>query len=506
MIGQTQKLTRYYSTLPWFRQFTNPSGALNFALICLLLGVTLPPGAAFADSSPAPKPNIVLVLADDLGYGDLACYGHPTFKTPNLDRLAAEGARLTQFNTPSPYCAPSRAALLTGRYPWRCGMPENPHPAQDAAATGVKPENDKIGLPLTEITLAELLKKAGYATACIGKWHLGHYPQFYPTRRGFDEYYGIPYSNDMRPVQVLRDEQVVEYPAVLTTLTRRYTERARSFIERNRSRPFFLYFAEMHPHKPLAPGEAFYKKSGAGLYGDTVAELDWSVGQVLAKLREFHLETNTLVLFTSDNGPWYGGSTGGLRGMKGSTFEGGYRVPCIARWPGRIPANHVNNSLAILMDLFPTVLAAAGVEPPNDRVLDGLNIMPLFTSNATSPHDVTFGMTGPNLASIRDSRWKLHLLKPAEVRPSREGERWIDPRAPDGVTILAPYEQYQPDAYPGLSTGDSGKSLLLFDLQQDSGEQTDLAAQYPDIVSKLKHRYDQTKADLASSPYARKSP
>jgi len=293
----------------------------------------------------------VVILADDLGYGDLGCYGHPAFKTPHLDRMAAQGARLTSFNTPMPFCAPTRASLMTGRYPWRCGLTTNPHPAQDGLRLGMGTARDSAGLPFSEITLGRHLQRAGYVTACIGKWHLGHQPEFLPTRRGFDEYLGIPYSNDMRPVKLLDGEQVVEYPVVQTTLTARYTQRALRFIEHNRSRPFFLYLAHMHVHKPLAPGEMFYRKSNAGLYGDTVAELDWSVGEIMKGLKELGLDESTFVIFTSDNGPWYGGSTGGLRGMKASTFEGGYRVPFIARWPGRIPAGHVNDGLAVMMDI-----------------------------------------------------------------------------------------------------------------------------------------------------------
>lgn len=475
----------------------------RFSLLALLAVFAW--GASIS-AAEQPRPNIVILLADDLGYGDLACYGHPTFKTPNLDRMATEGARLTQFDTPAPYCAPTRAALMTGRYPWRCGLPNNPHPAEDARVNQIAASHDRMGLPVSEVTLADVLRKAGYATICIGKWHLGHQPELLPTRRGFDEYFGIPYSNDMRPVHLLEGEKVVEYPVALTTLTRRYTERALNFIERNRAKPFFLYFAHMHPHKPLAPGEAFYKKSGAGLYGDTIAELDWSVGQVLAKLKELQLDTNTLVLFTSDNGPWYGGSAGGLRGMKGSTYEGGYRVPCLARWPGQIPAGHVNDANAITMDLFPTVLAAAVIEPPKGLVLDGRNILPLFTSTADSPHEVIFEMTGSNLAAVRDQRWKLHVLKPSPGQLRPPGERWIDPRAPDGVTILAPYEQYQPDAYPGLRTGDSPRPMMLFDLQEDPGEQRDVAGQQADVVARLKRQYDQMKTELDSTPARSQAP
>ena len=477
--------------------------SLIAASALVLAWVGRSPSAEDSAGPPPARPNIVLILADDLGYGDLGCYGHPTFKTPHLDNLAAQGARLTRFNTPMAFCAPSRAALITGRYPWRCGLTANPHPAEDIAATGVQTGPDQLGLPLSERTLAQCLRDAGYATACIGKWHLGHQPRFLPTRRGFDEYLGIPYSNDMRPVQLLDGEEVIEYPVVQATLTRRYTERALKFIERHRQKPFFLYFAHMHVHKPLAPGQTFYKKSGAGLYGDVVAELDWSVGEVLAKLKDLGLEANTLVLFTSDNGPWYGGSTGGLRGMKGSTFEGGYRVPLIARWPGRIPAGHVNHAPAIIMDLFPTVLAAAGIAPPADRVLDGRDILPLLTSAAKSPHDVIFGMSGPRLATVRDERWKLHVLAPAARKSVRPDEKWTDPRAPDGVTILAPYEQYHPSQHPGVETGDPPRPLMLFDLQNDPAEQHDVAAEQPDAVARLKSKYEEINRLVPAAPAAK---
>lgn len=218
----------------------------------------------------AQRPNVVVILADDLGYGDLGCYGHPKFKTPRLDQMAAEGARLTQFNTPAPFCAPTRASLMTGRYPFRCGMTQNPAPDGGPAA-------DALALPKSEITLAQVLKSAGYATGMVGKWHLGHHAASLPTERGFDSYYGIPYSNDMRPVQVLEGTKVVEYPVVQTTLTQRYTDRAVDFIKRHAAKPFFLYFAEAMPHKPLAASEKHYQKSGAGLYGDVLMDLDESV-------------------------------------------------------------------------------------------------------------------------------------------------------------------------------------------------------------------------------------
>lgn len=453
-----------------------------------LLGCLFAAATAFAADVQRP-PNIVLILADDLGYGDLSCYGHPQFKTPYLDRLAAEGARLTHFNTPMPFCAPTRASLLTGRYPFRCRMTGNPAPDGGAAA-------DALALPSDEVLLSQILRSAGYRTGMVGKWHLGHkQPESLPTRRGFEEYLGILYSNDMRPVQLIDGEKPIEYPLVQATITERYTQRALDFIERNRAQPFFLYLAHAMPHKPLAVSEKFYKQSGAGLYGDVLAELDAGIGRVLAKLKDLALDDETLVLFTSDNGPWFGGSTGGLRGMKGSSFEGGYRVPMIARWPGKIPAGHVSHSPAVMPDLFATVLAAAKVPLPGDHTIDGKNILPLLTSDATSPHEAIFGHSGPRLATVRDQRWKLHVLQPGAGQKSLPpGEKWIDPRGPDGVTILAPYEQTHPSQYPGLLTGDAPRAMMLFDLQSDPGEQKDVSAEHPDQVDRLKRLFDAMNA------------
>jgi uncharacterized sulfatase len=465
--------------------------AWRSGLVVLIVLGCRPQGAPAAE--PSARPNVVIILADDMGGGDLGCYGHPRFKTPNLDRMAAEGVRLTQFNTPMPFCAPTRAALLTGRYPFHHGLTGNPTP--DAG-----PEADRLALGAGEVTLAQVFKQAGYATGMVGKWHLGHkQPGQLPTGRGFDEYLGIPYSNDMRPVQLLDADKVVEYPVVQATLTQRYTERARRFLERNRDRPFFFYFAHAMPHKPLAVSEAFYKKSGAGLYGDALAELDWSVGQVLAALKDLGLDDRTLVLFTSDNGAWFGGSTGGLRGMKGTTWEGGYRVPMIARWPGHLPTGKVIDAPAVMMDLFPTALAAAGIAPPSDRTIDGKDLLPLLTGKEPAVHDVIFGHQGARLATVRDARWKLHVLPARDTRIGNPGERWIDPRGPDGVTILAPYEQAQPGEYPGLRTGDETRALSLFDLAGDPGEQHDVAAAHPDVVARLKDRYDRILKEQATS-------
>jgi uncharacterized sulfatase len=449
------------------------------ARLLAVLFALLPLHAQAAPTSPPP--NIIVILADDLGYGDLSGYGHPKFKTPNLDRMAAEGAKLTHFNCPASFCAPTRASLITGRYPFRCGMTQNPAP--DGG-----PDARVLHLPESEITLAQVLKGAGYATDMIGKWHLGDAkPEWLPTHRGFDEYLGIPYSNDMRPVQLLEGDRRIEYPVVQATLTQRYTARALNFLERKKAVPFFLYFAQAMPHKPLAASETFYKKSGAGLYGDAVAELDWSVGEVLAKVKSLGLDENTFIDFTSDNGATFGGSTGGLRGMKGSSYEGGYRVPCIARWPGKIPAVHVSAQPAVMMDLFSTVLKIAGAPAPAGRVIDGRDIFSLFTSDAPSPHDFIFGQQTEYLATVRDARWKLHVRRPGNGLASiyKPGEQYVDPRGPDGVTILAPYEQAQPSEHPGLLTGDAPKPMQLFDLQTDPAEQHDVAAQHPEIVARL---------------------
>jgi N-acetylgalactosamine-6-sulfatase len=449
-------------------------------------------GHVAAHGDDARRPNVVIILADDLGYGDLGCYGHPKFKTPNLDRMASEGARLTQFNCPAPFCAPTRASLLTGRYPFRCGMVANPAP--DGG-----PQADALHLPESEVTLAQLFQQAGYATGMVGKWHLGHaQPQWLPTHRGFDEYLGIPYSNDMRPVQLVERDQRVEYPVIQVNLTQRYTARALAFIEKHKQQPFFLYLAHVMPHKPLAASESYYQKSGSGLYGDVLSELDAGIGQVLSKLKQLQLDEKTFVVFTSDNGAWFGGSCGGLRGMKGSSYEGGYRVPCIARWPGKIPSGHVSAEPAVMMDLFATVLKIANLQPPGDRVMDGRDIFPLFISDAKSPHQAIFGAQGGKLATVRDQRWKLHVLAPRDgfLALDKPGERWIDPRGPDGVTILAPYEQYQPSEHPGLRTGDPPRAMQLFDLQNDPGEQHDVAAKHADIVNRLKALYDAANRDV----------
>lgn len=434
------------------------------------------------------KPNFVVIFADDLGYGDLSSYGATAHKTPVLDRMAEQGIRFTDFYVPMPFCAPSRASLLTGRYPFRNGMMTNPAP--DAGI------ND-VALAQDEVTFAESLKPLGYATAAIGKWHLGHVEGTLPRTQGFDEYFGILYSNDMRPVQLIENESVAEYPVPQSTLTRRYTDRALDFIERNRNKPFCLYLPHAMPHKPLAASEDFYTPDTPGdLYSDVIRELDASVGDILAKLKELNLDEKTLVVFTSDNGPWFGGSTAGLRGMKGRPWDGGIRVPMIARWPGKIPAGRVSKAVISSVDLFPTLLAAAGAGAPKGRTIDGKDLLPLLTGKTEeSPHEAIVAMRGQRLHMVRSGRWKLHVRAP-QSQPAYQEDvaNWVDPRAPDGVTILAQFEQAKPNQFPGSIAGVAARPMMLFDLETDPSEREDVSAEHPEVVARLKAFFDRLDA------------
>lgn len=411
-----------------------------------------------AGANKTTPPNFVILFADDLGYGDLGCYGHPTIRTSNLDRMATQGMRFTQFYSAACVCTPSRAALLTGRLPVRSGMCSNVRRVLFPDSTG--------GLPDSEITIAEVLKDVGYKTACIGKWHLGHLPQYLPTKQGFDSYFGLPYSNDMDRnreagifnVPLMRDEQIIERPAVQETLTRRYTEEAIRFIKSRGDQPFLLYLPYTFPHIPLFASEEFRNKSPRGLYGDVVEEMDWSVGQILDTLQSEKIAENTLVFFTSDNGPWLthkleGGSAGLLREGKGCTFEGGMREPAIAWWPGSIkPA--VSLDLACTMDLLPTLAALAGAKIPSDRELDGLDISPVLLGTGNSPRDRMFYYRGPRLMALRVGPWKAHF-----------------------------YTQPAYGRNPKLTAHDPP---LLFHLEHDPGEQYDVAAEHPDIIEKIR--------------------
>jgi arylsulfatase A len=350
---------------------------------------------ARADST---SPNVIVILADDLGYGDLGCYGS-SIDTPNIDRLAADGVRFTNFDSASPVCTPSRAAWLTGRYPTRYGVPR------------VLNETDTYGIPDSETTMAQMLKGAGYSTMCVGKWHLGSVPQFMPTNKGFDEFFGIPYSIDQGTRPLMHNLDVVEEPATLETLTQRYTATAVDYITRARSNPFFLYMGHSYPHLPLAVSTQFAGRSNEGLYGDVVQEIDWSVGQVLQAVRDNGLDSNTLVVFSSDHGPWFQGSPGRLRGRKGETFEGGVRVPFMARYPGVIPAGQISKAFATSLDLLPTVGRMTGAPlPPNP--LDGVDIRGLLTGDQTSVSRDTFlYFNDVYLQAARNGNWKLHVSR-----------------------------------------------------------------------------------------------
>lgn len=426
---------------------------------------------SYLSCDSARLPNFVIIFTDDQGYNDVGCYGATKFQTPNLDRMAEEGVKFTDFYVASSVCTPSRAALLTGCYPQRVGLPEVIGPKGPAWAEG----KTHIGLNSNETTIAEMLKPLGYATACFGKWHLGHLPPFFPTRHGFDEFFGLPYSNDMNPawddkfpdLPLMDGERVVEYNPDQTQLTTWFTERAVDFIEKNKNRPFFLYVPHPMPHVPLSVSQKFKGRSEQGIYGDVIMEIDWSVGQILDKLNELDLDENTVVMFTSDNGPWlkfgdHGGSAEPLRGGKFTTFEGGQRVPFIVRWPGKIPAGNECHEIAAAMDILPTIAFLSGAKLP-ERTIDGKNIWPLLENptNSKSPHQAIFFYLGNDLQAVRSSRWKLHFPHPyKKVVEAGSGG------------IRGKIEQKMLD-------------LALYDLEKDISEQIDLADQFPDIVASL---------------------
>lgn len=442
--------------------------------------------ALSSQAADSTRPNIVIIFADDLGWGDLGCYGHPNIRTPNLDRMAAEGMRFTEFYSAAEVCTPSRAALLTGRYPIRSGMCHDQFRVLRSRSLGQ--------LPDSEITLAEALKAKGYATGAIGKWHLG-VPQFnpggHPRKHGFDFYFGLPHSNDMDPTPVApkgagrlaeqraewwnaplyRNDQIVERPADQTTLTRRYTDEAVKFIQSNKAKPFFLYFPHTFPHTPLFASKDFAGKSPRGIYGDVVEELDASVGKVLDVLRAEKLAENTLVFFTSDNGPWLimsqqGGSAGLLRDGKGSTWEGGMRVPGIAWWPGKIKPT-VQRTMACTMDLFTTSLKLAGADVPGDRPIDGLDIRPLLFGTGTVSRDAYYFYRGTRLMAARAGDFKAHFM----TQPG--------------------YGQPKPDEHP---------VPLLFNLKVDASETFNVATNHPAVLAQITAAVEKHKAALQPAP------
>ena len=470
----------------------------RFGFVAALLSVGM---AATAATPPAPTragtPNVVIILADDLGYGDLGSYGGKRIRTPNLDRLAAEGMRFTSFYA-QPVCGPSRAALMTGSYPLRVAKRKNVvehHPRLHAQ----------------EITIAEILKTRGYATAAFGKWDLAGHTQkasayeldLLPTHQGFDEFFGTPSSNDAT-VNLLRGTKVEENNADMSTLTQRYTDEAIAFVRRSKDRPFFVYLAHSMPHTRVAASPAFSGKSAAGLYGDAVEELDAHFGRLWEALRAEGLDRSTYIIFTSDNGPWYldrhlaapddartrgpqgqlkypfnqrdergahYGSAAPLRGAKASSWEGGFRVPCIVRAPGRVAAGATSNELVTTLDLLPTLAQLAGATPPADRIIDGRDIRPLLhgMAGATSPTEAFYYYAHTRLEAVRSGRWKLHLSRP-------ENKPWSVFGAPAETAALA--------------------EPLLFDLAADIGERNNIAAQNPQVVTRLLALAEKARADI----------
>ena len=441
--------------------------------------------SCWAKVAQAEAPNFVVIFCDDLGYGDLSCFGNPNIKTPQLDRMAAEGQKWTHFYVASPVCTPSRAGLLTGRYPIRNGM-------TSAKRVVLFPDSAK-GLPPSEITIAEVLKGKNYASSAVGKWHLGHLPEFLPTNQGFDSYWGIPYSNDMDRTKgadpyrkmaedphwypdtnhyncpLMADQKIIERPADQNTVTRRYTEKAVAFIGENKEKPFFLYLAHSLPHIPLFCDKAFRGKSLGSLYGDVIEEIDWSVGQVLQAVRENGLTEKTVVVFSSDNGPWlsfktHGGSAGPLRAGKGTTFEGGQRVPTIFWGPGIVKPGLVTD-MGSTLDLMATFAALAGAKIPEDRSMDSFDLSPVLKGTGQSPRSEFHYWTRAELHAIRSGKWKLHL------------------------------KQREPIHYGKVVHLDKPE---LYDLTADISEAHDVAEAHPDVVARLQEKIEKHLEDTAS--------
>jgi len=429
------------------------------------------------------SPNVIIILLDDMGYGDLSVTGALGYKTPNIDRLCVEGMRFTQYYSAQAVSSASRAGLLTGCYPNRIGF------------SGALGPNAKVGISDSEETIAQMLKKKGYACGAFGKWHLGHHPQFLPVHHGFDEYYGLPYSNDMWPhhpeapkdypsLPMIEGDKVVNpdvTAADQTQLTTQYTERAVRFIEKNKNKPFFLYLAHSMPHVPLFVSDKFKGKSAQGLYGDVMMEIDWSIGEVLKALKKNGLDKNTLVIFTSDNGPWlnYGnhaGSTGGLREGKATVYEGGQRVPCLMRWTGKIPAGRICNQLMSAIDLLPTIAKFCDAPLPSLKI-DGVDISALMLGDETaSPRKYfLYYYDVNNLKAVRNDRFKLVLPHTGRT-----------------------YVGFLPgkDSQAGKVNNQNKEPLALFDLRRDPGERYDVQSMYPEVVAELMKVVEAARLDL----------
>ncbi len=437
-----------------------------FGLLCL-----------FAFQANAAKPNFIVIFTDDQGYGDLSCFGGTHVSTPRIDQMAKEGARLTSFYVAAPVCTPSRAALMTGCYPKRIDM-------ATGSDFGVLLAGDSKGLNPDEVTIAEVLKGAGYKTGMFGKWHLGDQPEFLPTKQGFDEFYGIPYSHDIHPfhpqkkwnfppLPLLEQEEVIETDPDANLLTRKFTERAVKFIEKHKKDPFFIYLPHPIPHRPLHVSSPYMEgvpadikerlskedgnidyKTRDKLFRQAIDEIDWSVGRILDSLKAEGVDENTFVIFTSDNGPAIG-KAGGLKGRKGSTFEGGMREATVVRWPGRIPAGKDNDELMTAMDLLPTFAKLAGAKIPNDRIIDGKDIWPVLKGESKTPHQSFFYHRGNQLAAVRSGNWKLHTK--------------------------------------------NGKPSALFDLENDIGEKNNILKRHPAMVQKLNGYMKKFAKDIAQN-------
>ncbi len=430
------------------------------------------------------KPNFIIIFTDDQGYGDLGCYGNPTIKTPNIDQMATEGQKWTNFYVAANVCTPSRAAIMTGRLPVRSGMYSNTRRV-------LFPDSDG-GLPTSENTIARLLKNTGYNTAAIGKWHLGHLPEYLPTNHGFDYYYGIPYSNDMDRiangktyqqmfidpiyqdfnVPLMRNNEIIERPANQNTITKRYTEEAVKYISENKSKPFFLYLAHSLPHVPLFTSDAFRGKSERGLYGDVIEEIDWSVGEILKALKKEGLEKNTYVIFTSDNGPWaifneQGGSSGALFGAKGTSYEGGVRVPAIFWGPGNVEPG-VISKMGSTLDLLPTFCKLAGVTIPSDRPYDGYDLSGVLGGKNENPRNEMFYYHGDRVFAARKGEFKLYFYS------------------------------NNPLGYPEKI--EKLEKLTLFNLSHDPSERFDLADKHPDVVAEIQAMVSNHQSSFTPGP------
>ena len=444
----------------------NQKVKLKLLMACFLAGI-------FVAVAPAAPPNYVVIFCDDLGYGDLGCYGSTKNRTPHIDGIAKDGMTFTDFYVSSPVCTPSRASLMTGSYARRVGMHE------DYTGHWVLIPRSRRGLNPEETTLPEALKSAGYATACIGKWHLGDQPPHLPMEHGFDRYYGIPYSNDMAnrhrgdpPLPLVRNDKVFEAPTDQTTLTKRYTEEAIRFIEASRDKPFFLYLPHTFPHLPLFASPEFHGKSANGRYGDSIEEIDWSTGKILECLDRLKLSGNTVVIFTSDNGSngRNGGSNKPLSGSKGSTMEGGMRVPMIARWPGKIAKGSTCSELATTMDFLPTFCALSDAKTPTHKI-DGYDISPMLLgkAGAKSPYKAFYYYRRRQLQAIRWGDWKWHL------------------------PLSQTYPQW--DRIKGNGKPKKGK---LINLSKDLKETTDVAASHPEVLAKMRKLAAAATTDLGN--------